>query len=541
MNFANVAFSCDLVMYVGLAVTTKWSETAILLYGDNCRTERRIRDQEVKDGSQNFPRRYEMTTLLTIKVVCAVCQHISYFETVGSTVLCGSPDLDTRPPPMRRSTMHTWVQACPSCGYCAANLEEAVERTADIVHGETYQILRSQEHLPGNARDFMCQAYIAQTLCAFDKAAWATVFAAWICDDHDVVELSVEYRRQAANLAMLALLENQRLGRDIGATEGIRADLLRRAGQFEEAREVAQQGLDLELSEVMEQVLRYEIQLIDLQDKSCRTVAEAVQAIKIDVRDAPLVRRGDIKKQEWRDPFAPRALRLTKHVNLNTSLSEPEFLLLEEYLGSSSTPVSVMNMTMLDGYLAALASGPAIVLPDEMLRWVWETNEGTKTPSFKGRDEVELITGLILRYYYSLIYTLKDHVYLPRLFEDDYVSWCKGFVIGMTIELPDWMLLRSSNSELFITILKYGTADPDQLFFNDDPDVAVSSMTEAVARINAACAEQRLERLSRPVTPGRTRNWGSERSPNRVRRNDPCPCGSKREFKLCHGRIRKDH
>ncbi len=481
----------------------------------------------------------QMTTQFQSKVICGVCEHTCYFEKVASTFTSGSPDLDTRPPPMRRETMHTWVQACPSCGYCAANLDEIVDGAADIVRSETYQLLRSQNKLMGNARDFLCQAYINQSLGAFDMATWATICAAWLCDDHDAPELADQYRLSAAHLALQAQRADQHLGRDQGVTQGIRADLLRRAGKFVEARESAQQGLDLELSEVMEQVLRYELKLIGQRDRSCQTVAEAVQAIKIDVRIAPPVRRGDIKKPEWRDPFAPRALRLTKHVDLNIPLTELEFEQLEQFLTSDSTPASAMDMAMLDGYLASMASGPVIVLPNEMLRWVWETVEGIKAPTFQDRDEVQLITSLILRYYYSISYALNEQVYVPRLMKGDHISWCKGFYIGMTVELPDWMSLRSSHPALFITILKYGTVDTDQVFVNDDLEAALAATTDAARQIHTVCVEQRVKRLNGPVTPGRSRQWGIERSPNRVRRGDPCPCGSKLDFRLCHGKVRK--
>lgn len=36
-----------------------------------------------------------------------------------------------------------------------------------------------------------------------------------------------------------------------------------------------------------------------------------------------------------------------------------------------------MDTSMLDGYLAALASGANLVIPDQMLRWVWDTETGT--------------------------------------------------------------------------------------------------------------------------------------------------------------------
>ena len=33
---------------------------------------------------------------------------------------------------------------------------------------------------------------------------------------------------------------------------------------------------------------------------------------------------------------------------------------------------SAISTSMLDGYLAAVSSGPSFVMPDKVLRWVWD-------------------------------------------------------------------------------------------------------------------------------------------------------------------------
>ena len=44
---------------------------------------------------------------------------------------------------------------------------------------------------------------------------------------------------------------------------------------------------------------------------------------------------------------------------------------------------TAMGASMLDGYLAAVASGPNLVMPDQMLRWIWDTENGEQAPEFK--------------------------------------------------------------------------------------------------------------------------------------------------------------
>jgi len=58
---------------------------------------------------------------------------------------------------------------------------------------------------------------------------------------------------------------------------------------------------------------------------------------------------------------------------LDKPLTEAEFDQLDEFLMDDEAPSDTMDTSMLDGYLAAVASGPNLVMPNQMLRWVWDT------------------------------------------------------------------------------------------------------------------------------------------------------------------------
>ncbi len=53
-----------------------------------------------------------MTTIIEIDVTCAVCGMKQTVQEMGSTSSFGAMDLDTRPPELRRSTMHFWRHEC---------------------------------------------------------------------------------------------------------------------------------------------------------------------------------------------------------------------------------------------------------------------------------------------------------------------------------------------------------------------------------------------------------------------------------------------
>eukprot|EP01084_Bolivina_argentea_P174580 302388_1 len=62
------------------------------------------------------------TTLDKESSACPVCHTTSTHMIITSTNQFGSPDLDLRPPPMKRSTLSRNVQCCPNCGFCQYNL-----------------------------------------------------------------------------------------------------------------------------------------------------------------------------------------------------------------------------------------------------------------------------------------------------------------------------------------------------------------------------------------------------------------------------------
>ncbi len=64
-----------------------------------------------------------MSTFREFKKKCTICGTESKFNIITSTNSFGSPDLDLRPPEMRRSTMWLWIQRCPCCNYVNYDVE----------------------------------------------------------------------------------------------------------------------------------------------------------------------------------------------------------------------------------------------------------------------------------------------------------------------------------------------------------------------------------------------------------------------------------
>lgn len=216
-----------------------------------------------------------MTTVRLCELKCSVCEQTSRHTVVGSTNALGSPDLDTRPPEMKRSTIQYQVHACPSCGYCSGDISEVSIGASEIVRTEAYQAqLRSPSH-PELASKFLCWSMIEEQSGHLTAATWTCLHAAWACDDASSDTGAQGCRLRAAELLRKARAAGQTVVRNLGVEEAILTDLLRRSGLFEEALSLCGDGLAKRPEETIERMLEYQKVLIEGRDTRGHTIEEA--------------------------------------------------------------------------------------------------------------------------------------------------------------------------------------------------------------------------------------------------------------------------
>jgi hypothetical protein len=131
-----------------------------------------------------------MTTFAPQSVACGNCRHVFTHHTVASSYTFGSPDLDTRPPEMQRSTMHAWIQRCPSCGYCSHDASEFDARFREVVESAEYRSQLADTCCPEVASTFICARMLAEAAGRGADAGWAYLHAAWALDDANKDELA---------------------------------------------------------------------------------------------------------------------------------------------------------------------------------------------------------------------------------------------------------------------------------------------------------------------------------------------------------------
>lgn len=217
-----------------------------------------------------------MTTLYKEKARCAVCGSETEYTGIGSTNAFGSPDLDTRPPEMQRSTIFAWVQRCPECGHCATDVSKAPSQAATVVHSPEYTLQLSDLTFTELANRFLCKALIDESSGDYAAAGWALIHAAWACDDAEKPEPARTCRSKALDMIEKALGDGKEVAEQDGTDTAIQVDLLRRAGRLTEARQLISTKRSTITEEIISKILDFQDVLLTKGDEACHTIAEAL-------------------------------------------------------------------------------------------------------------------------------------------------------------------------------------------------------------------------------------------------------------------------
>jgi|TARA_B100002003_G_scaffold245947_2_gene274677 hypothetical protein len=150
-------------------------------------------------------------------------------------------------------------------------LAECDEETKQVVSSDDYKTILSDTTFPELARSFLAFSLISEVTQQYAHAAWAAIHATWICDDK-ADAAARNCRLQAISKIRLASANFVRIAEDTGATEAITIDLYRRAGLFDEATKLIEQLHEDSLGSVIRGVVRYQSELIEMQDVSAHTI-----------------------------------------------------------------------------------------------------------------------------------------------------------------------------------------------------------------------------------------------------------------------------
>jgi uncharacterized protein len=206
-----------------------------------------------------------------------------------------------------------------------------------------------------------------------------------------------------------------------------------------------------------------------------------------------------------------------------------------------------MNLEMLDGFFAALNSGPDNVPPSEYLPEIWG-GDMINEDAFSAQPMLEEFISLVTRHWNFISDTLRSgDVFVPLLLEDEHgVSqandWASGFMRGIGLRREDWAPLLDDEENggslvpIFALAHEYDP-DPEMRPYKEpvSAEMREKLIVGVAAGVMAIYHYFETERLLPTLSADDAATY--RRIAPKVGRNDPCPCGSGKKFKHCCANI----
>lgn len=236
-------------------------------------------------------------------------------------------------------------------------------------------------------------------------------------------------------------------------------------------------------------------------------------------------------------------------------LSEAEIRELDRFLLDAEGIEESMDVATLDGFLTAVVCGPKTIMPSEWMRWVWDMERGEDSPEFESQAQAQRILELLMRHMNAIARALQQgpDQYEPLLMENPGDSdpipvideWCSGFMKGVGLDSEGWLPVVVGKPDWLSTIMLYGTEEGwDVLKKKDLPlkehRALAGGLADTVRKIHDLFLEQRKKQIAEGKLPDVARREPI-RNPEKVGRNAPCPCGSGKKYKHCHGSSSRLH
>jgi uncharacterized protein len=208
-----------------------------------------------------------------------------------------------------------------------------------------------------------------------------------------------------------------------------------------------------------------------------------------------------------------------------------------------------MRLSVLEGYIAGILCCPTKLKPSTWFPLIWGDENAYNALS---DEQVGRIVDLVLQHYNYVKSCLDGHetFYVPA-FELDKADmpiwelWTEGFALAMEVGPNSWekLVKKAPNSgtaaEVIVTMMSIiDVAISGGLVPEEEQDRLRALAPEAIPELTKALYE--LNTLGKiKVLDGRESFDGFENEMAsdipKVGRNDPCPCGSGKKYKKCHG------
>jgi len=219
-------------------------------------------------------------------------------------------------------------------------------------------------------------------------------------------------------------------------------------------------------------------------------------------------------------------------------LNDEELARLDDLLSQASDD-DAMTLEEFDGFTAATLASPAPIPADELLAEIVGTDPEALAARLSG-DDRDALLRLLRRHRDNVSQQLHEgEGFSPVLAYDeagrvDGRGWAIGFLRGVGLRADDWSPLDDDDdfADLLDPMVRLADEfDPEtgelrEAIPVDERDALVEEMIGNAMDAFAFFQEARERALAPPTL---------RREAPKVGRNDPCPCGSGRKYKNCHG------
>jgi uncharacterized protein len=234
-------------------------------------------------------------------------------------------------------------------------------------------------------------------------------------------------------------------------------------------------------------------------------------------------------------------------------LNDREIEALDEALAAVAEPQESLDVVMLDGFLVGVLLQPEPVPMARWLPFVFDS-EGRQDALPTDPAVLRRVSALIERHHSYLaacinaregfepiVYPIEDDEGQPLTGKagiEALAPWAAGFMSALNAfpQLLDTYGEDGDLAESLVGVMRHLPSDPDEpadearRFAEDkrriERDMPLADLDDAIEHL-IECVLDAAD-ISRPRKP-------VARVEPKVGRNDPCPCGSGKKFKQCHG------
>ena len=217
-------------------------------------------------------------------------------------------------------------------------------------------------------------------------------------------------------------------------------------------------------------------------------------------------------------------------------LPESDLDRLAELLAAPGKEEGPLPLDAIQGLFCAVVSAPQPVLPSRWLPAILGPGHEFASPG-----DADEAMALLMRFHNATAEELNagkgfDFIlYQTDVGGDELAIWCEGYLMGVELAEPGWDDAADSEEvgEMLYPFIMLSGRAREFALADGEPWMEEAEEKRLVEELGAALMDTVLDNRAywfEKAIPGTMR-----RDAPKVGRNDPCPCGSGKKFKNCHG------